>query len=127
MKKTILTLMIAALMCSAMPGDETLTRNGKQVIINTTAIAKDIKGYIGSTPLKIYITNNKIEKVEALPNEETPKYFFKVKKQILNKWDGMTVSKAEKAKVDAVTGATLSSDCVKKTLVRGLEYYKKNK
>ena len=127
MKKTILTLMIAALMCSAMPGDETLTRNGKQVIINTTAIAKDIKGYIGTTPLKIYITNNKIEKVEALPNEETPKYFFKVKKQILNKWDGMTVSKAEKAKVDAVTGATLSSDCVKKTLVRGLEYYKKNK
>ena len=65
--------------------------------------------------------------MEALPNEETPKYFFKVKKQILNKWDGMTVSKAEKAKVDAVTGATLSSDCVKKTLVRGLEYYKKNK
>jgi len=127
MKKTLVTLVVAAVMCSAMPGDETLTRNGKQVIINTTSIAKDIKGYNGATPLKIYITNNKIDKVEALPNEETPKYFFKVKKQILNKWDGMTVSKASKAKVDAVTGATYSSECVQKTLVRGLDYYKKNK
>ncbi len=127
MKKTLVTLVVAAVMCSAMPGDETLTRNGKQVIINTTSIAKDIKGYNGATPLKIYITNNKIDKVEALPNEETPKYFFKVKKQILNKWDGMTVNKASKAKVDAVTGATYSSECVQKTLVRGLEYYKKNK
>lgn len=127
MKKTILTLMAAALMCSAIPGDDTLTKNGKQYVINTTAIAKDIKGYNGATPLKIYITNNKIDKVEALPNEETPKYFFKVKKQVLGQWDGMTVNNAAKAKVDAVTGATMSSECVQKTLVRGLEYYKKNK
>ena len=39
----------------------------------------------------------------------------------------MTVSKAMKAQVDGVTGATLSSDAVKKNVVKGLEYYKKNK
>ena len=126
-KKIVFTLVAAALMISAMPGEPVITKNGKQAIVNTTTIAADIKGYNGPTPLKIYITNNKIDKVEALPNEETPKYFFKVKKQVLGQWDGMTVNNATKAKVDAVTGATMSSECVQKTLVRGLEYYKKNK
>ena len=95
--------------------------------MNTTSLTKSIKGYLGTTPLKIYITDNKIDKIEALPNQETPKYFAKVKKQLLDKWNGMTVSKAMKAQVDGVTGATLSSDAVKKNVVKGLEYYKKNK
>ncbi len=111
----------------AMAGEEPITKNGKQTVINTTTIASDIKGYVGTTPLKIYISNNKIEKIEALANEETPKYFFKVKKQMLDKWNGMTVNKAINAKVDGVTGATYSSDCVRETVKRGLQYYKKNK
>ena len=95
--------------------------------VNTTTIAANIKGYNGPTPLKIYISNNKIEKIEALPNDETPKYFFKVKKEMLEKWNGMTVNKAVNAKIDGVTGATISSDCVSSTVKAGLEYYKKNK
>ena len=126
-KKTVLFAMAVAFMVSAMPGDQAITRNGNQYIVNTTTIAKDIKGYNGATPLKIYISNNKIDKIEALPNQETPKYFFKVKKQMLGKWDGMPVNKALKANVDGVTGATISSDAVKKTVLRGLEHYKKNK
>ena len=126
-KKTVLGLLVASCLVSAMPGEQPITKNGKQVIVNTTTIAADIKGYNGPTPVKIYITNNKIEKIEALPNQETPKYFFKVKKQMLGLWDGMTVNKAEKAKVDGVTGATMSSECLTKTVQRGLEYYKKNK
>lgn len=126
-KKLVFAALAAAFMISAMPGDPVITKNGKQVIVNTTSIAADIKGYNGPTPLKIYISNNKIDKVEALPNQETPKYFFKVKKEMLGKWDGMPVSKALKANVDGVTGATISSDCVSKTVKRGLEYYKKNK
>lgn len=126
-KKTVLALVAAAFMVSSMPGESVITKSGKQVIVNTTTIASDIKGYNGPTPLKIYITSNKIDKVEALPNQETPKYFFKVKKEMLDKWNGMQVNKALNAKVDGVTGATISSDCVEKTLKRGLEYYKKNK
>lgn len=126
-KKIVFTLVAAAFMISAMPGEPVITKNGKQAIVNTTTIAADIKGYNGPTPLKIYITNNKIDKVEALPNQETPKYFFKVKKELLDKWNGMTVNNAINANVDGVTGATISSNCVKKTVKRGLEYYKKNK
>ncbi len=120
-------LIFGVLMMSAMPGDEPLTRNGKQYIINTTTISKSVKGYLGNTPLKIYITNNKIDKIEALPNKETPKYFLKVKNQMLDKWNGMTVTKALTADVDGVTGATFSSDAVKKNVKLGLEYYKAHK
>ena len=127
MKKMLSAAFVAVVLTSAMPGDGVLTKNGSQVVINTTTIASDIKGYNGPTPLKIYISNNKIEKIEALPNEETPKYFFKVKKEMLDKWNGMTVNKAISAKVDGVTGATLSSDCLRETVKKGLQYYKKNK
>jgi electron transport complex protein RnfG len=126
-KLSALAIITAATFSSFMAGDDPITKNGKQTIINTTTIASDVKGYIGTTPLKIYITNNKIDKIEALPNEETPKYFFKVKKEMLDKWNGMTVNKAATAKVDGVTGATYSSDCVRETVKKGLEYYKKHK
>lgn len=114
-------------MASAMPGDDVISKENGQTVINTTSLTSDVKGYLSNTPLKIYITGNKIQKIEALPNKETPKYFFKVKKQLLNQWDGMTVSKAVKAEVDGVTGATMSSDAVKTNVKRGLEYFKKHK
>lgn len=125
--KTLSLVACATVLLSAMPGDEVISREGKTYVVNTTSLTKSIKGYLGTTPLKIYITDNKIDKIEALPNQETPKYFAKVKKQLLDKWNGMTVSKAMKAQVDGVTGATFSSDAVKKNVVKGLEYYKKNK
>lgn len=125
--KTLSLVVCATVLLSAMPGDEVISREGKTYVVNTTSLTKNIKGYLGTTPLKIYITDNKIDKIEALPNQETPKYFAKVKKQLLDKWNGMTVSKAMKTQVDGVTGATLSSDAVKKNVVKGLEYYKKNK
>ena len=96
-------------------------------VVNTTTLASDVKGYRSTTPLNIYIKNGKVEKVEALKNQETPKYFVQVKNAILSKWDGQKVAKAVKMKVDGVTGATMSSDAVKENVKRGLEYYQKNK
>ncbi|MBP5277908.1 MAG: FMN-binding protein [Prevotella sp.] len=96
-------------------------------VVNTTTLASDVKGYRSTTPLNIYIKNGKVEKVEALKNQETPKYFVQVKNAILSKWNGEKVAKAVKLKVDGVTGATMSSDAVKENVKRGLEYYQKNK
>ena len=39
----------------------------------------------------------------------------------------MTVKEAQKAQVDGVTGATMSSDAVKENVKRGLDYYQKHK
>ena len=96
-------------------------------IVNTTTLCQNVKGYRGTTPLKIYIKNDKVEKIEALKNQETPKYFARVKEQVLGKWNGKTVKKATKLKVNGVTGATMSSDAVKKNVTKGLEYYQAHK
>jgi len=96
-------------------------------IVNTTTLCQNVKGYRGTTPLKIYIKNDKVEKIEALKNQETPKYFARVKEQMLGKWNGKTVKKAAKMKVNGVTGATMSSDAVKKNVTKGLEYYQAHK
>jgi len=118
---------LVVLLMSAKKDDGVITKENGVYVVNTTTLAADVDGYISATPLKIYIKNNKIEKIEALKNQETPKYFAKVKKQVLDKWNGKTVKEALKMQVDGVTGATLSSDAVKENVKRGLEYYQKHK
>ena len=81
---------------------------------------------MGTTPVKIYIQKNKVVKIEALKNHETPKYFQKVKKNLLDKWNGVKVKDAKKMKVDAVTGATYSSKAVIENVQLGLDYYSKH-
>jgi len=96
-------------------------------VVNTTTLAKDVRGFRGATPLNIYIKNNKVVKVEALANQETPNFFNKVKQGLLQKWNGMKVSKASTANVDGVTGATFSSKAVKENVKRGIKYYMAHK
>ena len=100
-----------------------LTKDKDVTIINTTALAEDVEGYVGATPVKIYIRKDKVVRVEALENEETPKYFNLVEVKLLKKWEGMPVKKAETAKVDAITGATISSEAVIENVRRGISYY----
>jgi electron transport complex protein RnfG len=128
MKRIVCIAFVSLALMSATTQDHTVMTQEKGVyVVNTTTLAADVEGYVGATPLKIYIKKNKVLRIEALKNEETPKYFLKVKKHLLPKWDGMTVKKALKADVDGVTGATYSSDAVKENVKRGLQYYQKNK
>ncbi|MBQ8154293.1 MAG: FMN-binding protein [Paludibacteraceae bacterium] len=122
-----LALLTATFFLSAMPDDDIMVKEHGVYIINTTALASDVEGYENTTPLKIYIKKNKIIKIEALRNQETPKYFAKVKKQLLDKWNGMTVKQALATEVDGVTGATYSSKAVKENVRRGISYYKQHK
>lgn len=121
------SLIVAALTLTSWADDETMTKENGMTIINTTAIGKNIEGYNGTTPLKIYIQKNKVVKIEAIKNQETPKYFIKVKKNLLEKWNGLKVKDAKNLKVDAVTGATFSSEAVKENVKLGLEYYQNHK
>lgn len=127
-KKTTAALLFAAItMMSAMPADQVITKEDGMDVVNTTTLGQKVTGYIGTTPLKIYIKGNKVVKVVALKNQETPKYFAKVKKKLLDSWNGKKVKAASKMKVDAITGATFSSKAVIKNVQLGLDYYQKNK
>lgn len=132
MKKTILVSMVfaivtIALMSAAPQGNEVMTKENGTYVVNTTTLGKGVTGYVGTTPVKIYIKSNKVEKVEFLKNQETPKYFAKVKKTLLTKWDGLKVKDAAAQKVDGVTGATFTSDALIKNVQLGLEYYQAHK
>ena len=132
MKRKILSgmalVVLAAIMQSATPqSDEVMTKEDGTYIVNTTTLSKKVIGYVDATPVKIYIKKNKVEKVEILKNQETPKYNAKVKKALQEKWNGQKVKNAAQLKVDAVTGATFTSEAIIKNVQLGLEYYQKNK
>ena len=130
MKKYLLICAaVAAMMAltSAKQKDNVMTRENGTYVVNTTELGKNVDGYVGPTPLKVYIRKNKIQKIEFLPNQETPKYWNAAKKHLQNKWDGMKVADAKKADVDGRTGATFSSDAVKANVKLALDYYEKHK
>ena len=119
---------LAATLQSAAPqGDEVMTKENGTYIVNTTTLGKDVIGYVASTPVKVYIKKDKIEKVEFLKNQETPKYMARVKKAMINKWDGLKVKDAKAQQVDAVTGATFSSEAVIENVRLALDYYQSHK
>lgn len=126
--RIILTLAVAAMglgLMSLRPADEVVSKENGATVINTTTLAEDIEGYAGPTPLKIYIKAGKIEKIEALKNLETPKYFALIKRDLLTKWNGLTAKKAAAQQVDVITGATFTSEAVIENVKRGLDYYNK--
>ena len=122
-----LTMMMALTMQSFIANDDTMTKENGVFVINTTNLAKDVEGYNGSTPLKIYIKKDKVERIEFLKSMETPKYYAKVKAALMDKWNGLKVKDAKMQQVDIVTGATYSSEAVIKNVQVGLEYYQNNK
>ncbi len=135
MKKNILILaavLVAGISCMNAKSNRTTNEvMNKQAdgtyVVNTTPLAKDVRGFRGATPLYIYIKGNKIVKIEALANQETPNFFAKVKQGLLNKWNGMKATKASTTNVDGVTGATFSSKAVKENVKRGVKYYLNHK
>ena len=122
-KSIILLLGTFLFLTSQTTNTPILTQQKDITVINTTDLASDVEGYAGTTPVKVYIKAGKVFKVEALENEETPKYFDMVEKGIMKKWDGKAVKVAEKQKVDVVTGATVSSEAIIENVRRGISYY----
>ncbi len=125
---SIAVLAVTATLISAAPQeDQVMTKENGMYVVNTTTLGKDVIGYVSPTPVKVYIKKNKVVKVEFLKNQETPKYMAKVKKNLLTKWDGQKVNDAQKLEVDAVTGATFTSDAIKENVKLALDYYKQHK
>ncbi len=126
MKKYLLLFTISFLLMSFI-ADETMTKENGAIVINTTEIGKNVEGYQGPTPLKVYIKNNMVEKIEFLKSPETPKYYDRVKKFLQSKWDGLKVKEASEKEVDVVTGATYSSEAVIENVRLALDYYQSHK
>ena len=129
-KNTLIILSLAviamAVLASAGQADSVITKQADDMVVNTTSLTKNIRGYQGTTPVRIFIQKNKIVKIETLPNRETPKNLA-MAKTMLDQFEGKSVKKAAKMQVDAVTGATYTSKSLLKNVKAGLEYYKQHK
>ncbi|MGL5272861.1 MAG: FMN-binding protein, partial [Phocaeicola sp.] len=81
--------------------------------ITTQRIGKEVFGYAGNIPLNLYLKGDKIERIELLKNAETPSFLKRATKSgLLESWNGLTLSQAQEKKIDAVSGATLSSSAI---------------
>lgn len=81
---------------------------------NSKPASDGIKGYAGETPVMITFNGKKkITGVYLLANQETPGFAKRVEDAgFYNQWNGLTVKKALKKKVDTVSGATFTSRAV---------------
>lgn len=93
------------------------------VVVNTTDLGKDITGYGGVVPLRITLKDDKVVKVEAMRNDETPE-FFNQARQLLSRWNGKTIDEALEMEVDGVSGATYSSKAIIGNMHAGLSFAK---
>ena len=105
--------------------DTLRTLDDGTVVLNTTFLAKDVKGFAGAVPLEIYLKKGKVEQVKALHNSETPE-FMQEARELLGRWNGKTTEQALAMKVDGVTGATYTSNAIIGNMKAGLQYAAKN-
>lgn len=127
MKKIILSMLLLASFAAVQADDVMRKEKDGTYVINTTTLAKDVDGYVGPTPVEVYIKKNKIVKVVMLKSQETPKYNARVKKEMLPSYENQKVVKGKTVEVDGVTQATFTSTAVKENVKRALEYYWKHK
>ena len=100
-------------------------KSGKIIgcVLLSSPYSDDIKGFNGPTPLQIALDkDSKILEVRVLNNNETPSFLNRViNAGFLESWNGLTVEEALNKEVDAVSGATYSSNGIQKSLKARLQ------
>ena len=87
-------------------------------VLLSSPYTDNIKGFNGPMPLQIALGNDgKILEVRLLDNHETPNFLKRViDAGFVKSWNGLTVEEALAKEVDAVSGATYSSNGIQQTL-----------
>lgn len=91
-------------------------------VVHTGLLQGTLNGYAGPVPLDIHISDNRITDIIPLENTETPS-FFKRASALFPMWIGKSPAEALSENVDAVTGATYSSQAIINNVNVGLSYY----
>lgn len=92
-------------------------------VVYSSPASDSIRGYAGPTPLLIaFNTDKTIRSVQMMSNKETPRFYQHVmESKLLESWNGLTVKKAQKKKVDTVSGATFTSRSIIESMKAALK------
>ena len=96
-------------------------------VLLSAPYSASVNGYNGPTPLLIALdAENHIKNVVLLANQETPRFAQRVEESgLYASWNGLTVDEALNKQVDAVSGATFTSNAMKNSLALRLEAYQR--
>ena len=94
--------------------------------LHTEEYCSDIIGFNGSIPLEISMVDGKITNINILENKETPSFLRRVTNaNLLEKFYGLTPKEAINIDIDAVSGATYSSNAIIKSVKTRMAIYDK--
>jgi len=98
-------------------------------VLFSSPYSDGVKGFNGPTPLLIALdAEGRIKDVVLLENQETPHFVQRVVESgLYEAWNGLTIDEALNKDVDAVSGATYTSNGVKKSLIARLNAYKRQR
>lgn len=92
----------------------------------TAEYCQDIIGFNGAIPMEINLSDGKIASIKILDNEETPHFLQRViDDNLVEKFYGLTPKEAINLDIDAVSGATYSSNAIIKSVKTRLSIYEK--
>ena len=96
-------------------------------VLFSSPYSDGVKGFNGPTPLLIALdAEGRIKNVVLLENQETPGYARRVVEGgLYEAWNGLTPDEAINKDVDAISGATFTSNGVKKSLIARLKAYQR--
>lgn len=94
------------------------------MIVFTSPISDDIIGFYRSIPMTILMDKDqKIVDVIINKNDETPSYMQKLEnKEFTNTFIGLTSHEIIDKQIDAVSGATLSSNAITNSIKKRMTY-----
>lgn len=90
--------------------------------IYTAPYSNEIQGFAGNTPLLIALNEKqRIVGTKILDNHETANYLkYVTEKGLFESWNGLSIRAALDKQVDAISGATYTSEAVINSLIAGL-------
>lgn len=125
MKKALLLISLLVAVCGTTTPVQ--KRQDGSVTINTSTL-KAVEGYFGPTPIIIHLdSHERVSGIEFLPNNETPSYWQMAVEKLSHAWDGVPADKVSSLEVDAVTGATYSSEGIISNVRAGIACYLESK
>lgn len=101
-------------------------QNAGNETLYTEEFCKDIVGFNDIIPLEINMVDGKIANINILDNNETPRFLQKVTDaQLVENFYGLTPNEAVNLDIDAVSGATYSSNAIIKSVKTRMAVYEK--